>query len=76
MRWTMLVLLAGVCTGLGGCATQGRTISMSSAGLANEDVDSEKVATVNQWAQSHGATVLWINYPVRAHPRSDGGGGN
>jgi len=49
---------------------------MSSAGLANEDVDSEKVATVNQWAQSHGATVLWINYPVRAHPRSDGGGGN
>jgi len=49
---------------------------MSSAGIASEDVDSEKVATVNQWAQSHGATVLWINYPVRAHPRTEGGGGN
>jgi hypothetical protein len=76
MRWTMLVLLAGVCAGLGGCATAGHTIPTSPAvGLASDDVDAEKVATVNQWAQTHGATVVWINYPTRAHPRSSSSGG-
>lgn len=74
MRWTMLVLLAGLCAGIGGCATSGTALSMSRGGLASEDVDAEKVATVNQWAQTHGATVVWINYPVRPHPRSGGGG--
>ena len=75
MRWTMLVL-AGMCVVVGGCATAGHTIPTSPAvSLASEDVDAEKVATVNQWAQTHGATVVWINYPTRAHPRAGSNGG-
>jgi len=70
MRATRLVLLAMLWALMAGCAgTRGGTISMSSAALASDDVDAEKVATVNQWAQTHGATVVWINYPVRPHPR-------
>ena len=76
MRGTMLVLLALVVAVLTGCAgTRGATLSMSSAGLASEDVDAEKVGTVNQWAETHGATVVWINYPVRPHPRGSSGSG-
>ena len=75
MRGTMLVLalMSAVLTGCAG--TRGATLSMSSAQLASDDVDAEKVATVNQWAQTHGATVVWINYPVRPHPRGAGGSG-
>ena len=78
MRETKRVLLALVCAGLCSCATTGHMIPTSDAiGLEGQDVDAEKVATVNQWGQTHGATILWINYPTRPHPRAaaNSGGG-
>ena len=78
MRGTKWVVLALASAGLCSCATTGHMIPTSEAiSVAGQDVDAEKVATVNQWGQTHGATILWINYPVRAHPRvagSSGGG--
>lgn len=75
MRWTMLVCWAIASAALGGCAVQGGTIPTARAvSLASDDVDAEKVATVNQWGLTHGATIVWINYPVRAHPRTNGNG--
>ena len=77
MRWTMLILLVVLCTGMSGCAGMGGPLAGAKpVALASDDVDAEKVATVNQWAQTHGATVVWLNYPTRPHPRSDSGGGN
>ena len=31
----------------------------------NADYDATKVAAVQQWAQVHGATVFWVNYPTK-----------
>jgi hypothetical protein len=31
--------------------------------------DAEKVVIVNQWAETHGAHVLWINYPTKPRAR-------
>lgn len=80
MRVTLLLMLTLLSAGLAGCAgTHGGTISMSNAGLASDDIDAEKMAVVNQWAQTHGATVVWINYPTRPHPRTSenrGSGGD
>ncbi|HEX3894632.1 MAG TPA: hypothetical protein VHW73_00330 [Rudaea sp.] len=36
--------------------------------LPNEDLDEQKVVLVNQWAETHGARLIWINYPTRYHP--------
>ena len=38
----------------------------------NDDFDANKVDTVTQWAHLHGATVVWVNYPVKHRPRDFG----
>jgi len=35
----------------------------------NDDFDAGKVAAVTQWAQTRGATVVWLHYPTK--PRTD-----
>jgi hypothetical protein len=37
--------------------------------LPSEDIDVEKVTSVNQWAHDHGYTVLWFRLPPKAHPQ-------
>ena len=61
------VLAAGLV--LCGCASPGPSRHWSQAD-PNDDFDAVKVATVTQWAQTHGATVVWLHYPTK--PRSDG----
>lgn len=34
--------------------------------------DAEKVLIVNQWAETHGARVMWINYPSKPKDRGKG----
>ena len=51
---------AVLCATLAACAgaPQHRT-------LPSEDFDEQKVVLVNQWAETHGARLIWINYPTR-----------
>ena len=33
--------------------------------LPSSDIDGQKVALVNQWAEVHGAKLIWLHYPTR-----------
>ncbi len=33
--------------------------------LPSNDIDGQKVALVNQWAEAHGAKLIWLHYPTR-----------
>jgi hypothetical protein len=41
---------------------------MWSSDPETDDYDANKVDTVTQWAHTHGATVVWVNYPVKHRP--------
>ena len=64
MKRLIFLALAGMSLTLGGCA------SMGSATRANDgfnaDVDIVKVKAVNQWAETKGARVMWVNYPQKS----------
>ncbi len=62
MKKLMGVAAMALCTC--GCASQGTRYNPETW-YSPSDVDIGKIATVNQWAQTHGATVLWINYPPK-----------
>ncbi len=62
MKKLMGVAAMALCTC--GCASQGTRYNPETW-YSPSDVDIVKIATVNQWAQTHGATVLWINYPPK-----------
>jgi hypothetical protein len=49
---------------LGGCASMGGAEHPGSR--FGSDVDVSKVIAVNQWAETKGATVVWINYPQKS----------
>ena len=72
MRRARYAILPAMCLVLGACADTG-SVRHSTVDPAGDDFDSNKVATVTQWAENHGATIIWINYPTKPRPR-DGGG--
>ncbi len=40
--------------------------------LPSENIDTQKVVTVNQWAEARGAQLIWVHYPTRDRaPSSD-----
>jgi hypothetical protein len=38
--------------------------------LPSSDIDTQKVVTVNQWAETRGAKLLWVHYPTVEHAAS------
>ena len=62
MTRSIVFAIAGMSLVLGGCATMNGQRSSQ----YGPDVDVEKVMTVNQWAQTRGAVVMWINYPQKS----------
>jgi hypothetical protein len=50
--------------GLGACAGTGGQREFA----PSKGVDLEKVATVNRWAEDHGAVVIWVNMPSKSRP--------
>lgn len=64
MKRSILVALAGISLGLGGCASTGGSRMTNSQ--YGPDVDVGKVIAVNQWALTKGATVVWVNYPQKS----------
>jgi hypothetical protein len=67
-RWVS-VLAAGVV--LAGCSGPG--VRHAANVDPNDDFDASKVATVTQWAQARGATVVWLHYPTKPRTGNDGG---
>jgi hypothetical protein len=62
-----------VCLWLSACAgMSGNRISRSEP--VGRVIDAGKVVAVNQWAQRKGATVIWINYPIRSSRDKFAGG--
>jgi hypothetical protein len=59
-----LIGVAALALCLCGCATEGKRYNPE-AWYSPSDVDIGKIAAVNQWAEVHGATVMWINYPPK-----------
>ena len=37
----------------------------------SENFDSQKVILVNQWAEAHGARLIWLHYPTRSIAQKD-----
>lgn len=53
--------------GLGGCATTGGTPSSANAsGSDGDNIDQEKIVSVNKWARDRGYEVTWVNLPRRS----------
>ena len=69
--WKLLLVVLSVASSLGLSACAG----IPPHGLHDKDegLDVVKVATVNRWAVDHGATVIWIKYPVVRKTSSNGG---
>lgn len=66
-RWGVvgLALLLAACAGT-------PAHRLASADPENDDFDANKVDSVTQWAHTHGATVVWVNYPTKLRPREIG----
>lgn len=69
----MKALAAGaaiaICLGLSACAGSAGSNGVSRSEPFGRDVDYVKIDAVTQWAHQRGATVVWLNYPVR-QPRA------
>jgi hypothetical protein len=70
MRKATWVVTAVMSFGLAACAGVG---SNKHSVLPSENYDAQKVELVNRWALDHGARVIWVNYPTKAHPESTNG---
>lgn len=69
MRKAMLLVTAAMSLSLAACAG----VSGKHEVLPSENYDAQKVELVNRWALDHGARVIWVNYPTKAHPESTTG---
>lgn len=63
-----------VCLGLSACAGSMGRSGMSRSEPLGREIDVGKMVAVNQWAERKGATVLWVNYPVRPSRATPAGG--
>jgi outer membrane biogenesis lipoprotein LolB len=58
-------ILAFACLGLTACASTGPSRTDAARVSDSDTIDYQKVASVNQWAHTHGALVMWIHYPQK-----------
>ena len=66
MKVTLLGLLAVSALALSGCATTGSSGIARTDPLPKDEVDKQKIATVNQWAHQRGYGVQWVHLPYKA----------
>lgn len=67
MKILFSTALVAISLALCACATGTSNLR---GGPHDQVLDVGKIVAVNQWAQTKGATVLWIHYPTR--PRQPG----
>jgi len=73
MRAQRLAVVAMMSLALCACASAGSPRHAALVDPENDDYDADKVTAVTQWAHTHGATEIWINYPTKYRPRGGGG---
>ena len=66
--WRVMTI-CGFCLGVGACAATGGQREL----LPSNDIDQEKIVSVNKWAEGRGAVVIWVNMPTKPRPRPYGG---
>jgi len=66
------VFVVGIALGVCGCAPVA-TVKDSKTSTPPGDTDIVKMASVNQWALTKGAVVVWIHYPTKAPGLRDDG---
>lgn len=60
--------IGGICAlslGLCACAATPQRAGLAHQRSMDDSLDVVKVVSVNQWASTRGATVIWLNYPTR-----------
>jgi hypothetical protein len=74
MSKAVFVLAVVLSMGLSACSgtPNMRPDSASKTSLTSQDLDMDKVATVNRWAFNHGHKLIWINYPQKLILGDDG----
>ncbi len=55
----VLIVAASAIALISGCA------SVPNTGTAYNDIDSARVAAIENAAKTQGVTVVWINYPIK-----------
>jgi asparagine N-glycosylation enzyme membrane subunit Stt3 len=66
MTAKMPSLVAVLCGSLAACAG-----APTHKPLPSDVLDEQKVVLVNQWAETHGARLIWIHYPTRNPSQSN-----
>ena len=69
--FVLAVMLSMELSGCGGTVSV-KPDSASKTSLTSQDLDMDKVATVNRWAFNHGHKLIWINYPQKLLVGDDG----
>ena len=65
MKRSILFFVAGMSLALGGCASMGGAQHANNRFDSDSDIDMGKVFAVNQWAETKGARIMWINLPQK-----------
>lgn len=58
-------IVVAICLALSACAGGMQRNGIVRIEPRGSQVDYVKVLAVNQWAERRGASVIWVNYPVR-----------
>lgn len=72
-RKSLGAVLAVACLGLTACASTGGSRAAQDQSGFSDEIDYQKVISVNEWAHTHGARVMWVNYPQKSRFDKDGG---
>lgn len=70
--WGIAVAMAGLV--LGGCATTGGSFSATASRMERGDrdnIDQEKIVSVNKWANDRGYGVTWVNLPRKSRDKAE-----
>ena len=63
-----------LCLAVSACAGTGGANGLSRGSTMDDDVDVNKVVTVNDWAVRRHASVVWVNYPKKSKYQKDTSG--
>jgi len=65
MKSTGMGVVCAISLGLCACAATTPRSGLVHQRSMDDNLDVVKVISVNKWAQTRGATVVWLNYPTR-----------
>jgi hypothetical protein len=74
MRTLALAAAIVGCLAMSACAGTGNSGLVRGDSRMDNDIDANKVLTINEWAMRRHASVMWVNYPKKsAHQKETDG---